>query len=619
MRSFFAALGTGTYLLITSSLIILSFQSLTAQEYTFLQIKEILLDERPRWGDSILREACFGSLDDLLIGSYPPIHPDTPAFYQSMIGKALLEIQTEQVTEGATIWQIYNHGFVIKTPSGTFGIDIANFFNIKEFLGVADGLDAYFITHEHGDHYYQPLITAMNKINKPVVGPAEFAKSVIKMNAGDTMEIAGLQVTAHDGLHSVPVRQFEITTPEGLRFLHTGDNQTSETLPEVSNIDVMMLNAWINESGAIHWIEGVRIAVNKVAPKVTLPGHMMELNHLSTGNAIPYRDPIASDNGTLASDYCVLAWGERYHYGASDDTQPPNPVKNLEYTFRRDAIQFTWDPPQTAQDGDSASFYRVVMNKFEDFWTKERLFLYEGDVSNLENLAVYAYDDCGNQNDGYEEIADFGNIVTLTLHVVVPDETPPDETIYISGNFNQWDPGFFQSGVNETENDLFMIQKGQKRWEITLLFHVDEHLEYKYTRGSWDTVEKGAGGEELPNRILTVPATNGTHMDTVSRWRDNPAVTIDKQGTPDHFYLSQNTPNPFNSKTKFNYSLPKKMRVRVIIYTVTGIQTAVLLNEIQPAGIHRIDFEGTDYDSGVYLCLFNAGGYVKKRKMIIIK
>ena len=82
-----------------------------------------------------------------------------------------------------------------------------------------------------------------------------------------------------------------------------GDNQTSETLPNVSNIDVLLLNAWINESGAVHWIEGARIAINKMKANVTLPGHILELGHLNSGNAVPYRDPIASDNGTLASEY----------------------------------------------------------------------------------------------------------------------------------------------------------------------------------------------------------------------------------------------------------------------------------------------------------------------------
>jgi pullulanase len=58
---------------------------------------------------------------------------------------------------------------------------------------------------------------------------------------------------------------------------------------------------------------------------------------------------------------------------------------------------------------------------------------------------------------------------------------------------------------------------------VTLTFLEGEHLEYKYTRGSWDSVEKGPNCEEIPNRILNVVyGTNETMTtdDTVAKWRD---------------------------------------------------------------------------------------------------
>ena len=379
---------------------------LAAQEYTFPAIKEIFLRERAQTGDLDLREACFGSIDDLIIGTYPPLHSGTKGFYTFMIEKAIQEIKSENVTEDATIWQIYNHGFVVKTQSKTFGFDLKDYFNIKDFLDLADILDAFFISHEHGDHYSTSLINAMKTLDKPVIGPAEWSLVPIKMDSGDTLTIAGLTVIAHYGLHSVPVRQFEVITPEGLKFLHTGDNQTSETLPAVEDIDVMLLNSWINESGATSWIEGVRIAIEKMKPKVTLPGHMMELGHLgSSYPPVPYRDPIASNNGTLDSDYYILAWGERYHYNnTSNDSIPPNAAENLNYSILADTISFSWDLPQAASDGDTASFYRVVINDTEDFLTSNKGYHYTDLTSKLENVKVYSYDDCGNQSLMYSEI-----------------------------------------------------------------------------------------------------------------------------------------------------------------------------------------------------------------------
>lgn len=74
----------------------------------------------------------------------------------------------------------------------------------------------------------------------------------------------------------------------------------------------------------------------------------------------------------------------------------------------------------------------------------------------------------------------------------MPDYTPEDSEIYIAGNFNSWNPG----------NPDFMLQKNeQDKYSITLEAQNEgSTLEFKFTRGSWDNVEKGPAGEEIPNR-----------------------------------------------------------------------------------------------------------------------
>lgn len=44
-----------------------------------------------------------------------------------------------------------------------------------------------------------------------------------------------------------------------------------------------------------------------------------------------------------------------------------------------------------------------------------------------------------------------------------------------------------------------MTQIGPNAWRITLTGKEGVQLEYKYTLGSWDFVEKGAACEELAN------------------------------------------------------------------------------------------------------------------------
>lgn len=92
-------------------------------------------------------------------------------------------------------------------------------------------------------------------------------------------------------------------------------------------------------------------------------------------------------------------------------------------------------------------------------------------------------------------------------------------SVYIAGfldrldsNLPQWDPG----GVVLTRVDV-------THWTITLTGKEGVQIEYKYTMGDWDHVEKDAYCDEIANRQLTLSyGSNGTQTvnDTVSNWRN---------------------------------------------------------------------------------------------------
>jgi len=72
-------------------------------------------------------------------------------------------------------------------------------------------------------------------------------------------------------------------------------------------------------------------------------------------------------------------------------------------------------------------------------------------------------------------------------------------------------------------------------------------------------------------------------------------------------HLTQNYPNPFNPETTIVYHLPERARIQMIIYDVLGRKIRVLLNGIQQAGHHAIQWNGCDnagfvVPSGIYIC-----------------
>jgi hypothetical protein len=109
--------------------------------------------------------------------------------------------------------------------------------------------------------------------------------------------------------------------------------------------------------------------------------------------------------------------------------------------------------------------------------------------------------------------------VVFDVTVPAPVEDAVGKSVYIAGSLNrldgglpEWNPG----GVVLTRID-------DTHWRVALTGKEGTQVEYKYTLGSWDFVEKDAGCGEIANRQVTLAyGSDGTHVvsDTVPRWRN---------------------------------------------------------------------------------------------------
>jgi len=98
--------------------------------------------------------------------------------------------------------------------------------------------------------------------------------------------------------------------------------------------------------------------------------------------------------------------------------------------------------------------------------------------------------------------------VQLTLNVALPTGTPAG-TLYLASNLHGWEPdGLPLTRQGDTASATLSLEQGMA-------------FEYKYTRGSWSTVEKEPGCAERANRKLEVNGTGvQTQSDTVKAWAD---------------------------------------------------------------------------------------------------
>ncbi len=88
---------------------------------------------------------------------------------------------------------------------------------------------------------------------------------------------------------------------------------------------------------------------------------------------------------------------------------------------------------------------------------------------------------------------------------------------------------------------------------------------------------------------------------------------------PKSFNFFQNYPNPFNPTTVISYQLPTNVIVKIKIYDLLGNEIKILLNELQNAGQHSVEFNASNLPSGVYFCSINAGKFSDTKKLLLIK
>jgi len=114
-----------------------------------------------------------------------------------------------------------------------------------------------------------------------------------------------------------------------------------------------------------------------------------------------------------------------------------------------------------------------------------------------------------------------------------------------------------------------------------------------------------------------IKTTTGGDVPTAIKQPENPSV-------PSGIYLFQNFPNPFNPVTTIRYVLPRDVKVRLVIYDITGRRVRTLVNQKQTAGEYSVQWDGTNnqgqrVSSGVYFYRFSAKGFTRVNKMVYVK
>lgn len=114
---------------------------------------------------------------------------------------------------------------------------------------------------------------------------------------------------------------------------------------------------------------------------------------------------------------------------------------------------------------------------------------------------------------------------------------------------------------------------------------------------------------------LTLPAKSITTFTSDDLAVSNESISE----TPVAFELHQNYPNPFNPITVISFQLPVSSQVSLKVFDMLGREVSTLINGRISAGEQQVHFDASQLSSGMYIYRLQAGDFVQKRKMMLIK
>ena len=107
-------------------------------------------------------------------------------------------------------------------------------------------------------------------------------------------------------------------------------------------------------------------------------------------------------------------------------------------------------------------------------------------------------------------------------------------------------------------------------------------------------------------------------IDTDGQFEYSKTVEVDLGGVK-KFELSQNYPNPFNPTTTIKFSLPEAANVKLTLFNILGQEVKTLVNESKESGVHTINFNASELNSGIYIYKLESGSFTQTRKMTLVK
>ena len=146
--------------------------------------------------------------------------------------------------------------------------------------------------------------------------------------------------------------------------------------------------------------------------------------------------------------------------------------------------------------------------------------------------------------------------------------------------------------------------------DIPLFLKINENPGYQFL--GWE----GINNELIESDSISLSLSGDVNLNAIF---EPLTVSLNENSFPDKFILYQNWPNPFNSFTKINFSLPTDKYIKISIYNLKGDKLLSLIDAKLSKGNHSTTWDAKNYASGVYIIRAESDNIYKIMKTLLIK
>ena len=129
-----------------------------------------------------------------------------------------------------------------------------------------------------------------------------------------------------------------------------------------------------------------------------------------------------------------------------------------------------------------------------------------------------------------------------------------------------------------------------------------------------------------PNAVVSQLIANAIHYSSdhipvYSLFTFSPSISINKisSNVPPTFKLYPCYPNPLNPSTRIKFDIPKNTFVKIEIFDILGTGITTIVNQKMNAGSYSVEWNGSQYSSGVYFYRLETEEFTDVKRMMLIK